>query len=264
MIPSTLPANVPAIPIRGLATAVSLVALDGTTIPVTVGPMGIDGYALATWSVTLVPGKQYTMRWTDECAAGRERSFDATASKPLPTTAGTLSAAPRSVSMMCDDAGRPTGVAFADLRLTPSAELAPFLGVAAVDVVTEPEASFVSGQPYGGGGGLVGGLGQKCPFGPRDFRVSARVRIPNGPTLTTDAIDVSLPCPTTCVSEPVYTPDANASDTGGSDAGLGGSADPHDATVTSCSASRGGGGSAALVFTALGLAALGQVSRRRR
>jgi hypothetical protein len=269
VVPSKMPANVPGIAIRGEATSVSLLAPDGTTIPVTVGVVGSDGYAIATWSASLTPGTDYTFRWSDSCSGGRTRTFRATETRPLPTTAGTVAVVPRSVTMPCDEAGRPYGVAAADVRLTPSAELAPLMEIAATDLVVAPDASFVSGEPYGAAGsGLAGFVGQKCPFGPRDFTASVRVRLPNGPTLTTASIPFSLPCPTTCVSEPTYTPDASAEGTGGSDAGVGssgGAPDPKDETITArCSTSPGASGPTALVLAALVLASCGHVARRRR
>lgn len=266
VVPAKLPANAPGIAIRGEATSVSLLAPDGTTIPVTVGAVGSDGYAIATWSASLTPGIDYRFRWSDSCSGARERTFRATETKPLPTSAGTASVVPRSVTMPCDEAGRPYGVASADVRLTASAELAPFLEIAATDVIVEPAASFVSGSGYGAvSSGIAGFVGQKCPFGPREFQLAVRVRIPGGPTLTTPSIPISLPCPTTCMSEPTDAPDSSAAGTGGSDAGAGATPDAQDETVTArCSSSPGTSSSTALVLAALGLASLGHVARRRR
>lgn len=268
-LPSTLPANVPGIPVVGVATEVSLVALDGTTIPVTMGSIGADGYAIATWSASLAAGTEYTFRWSDGCGEGHEEKFATTAAAPLPTAAGTLSAIPRTDTLYCDAEGNPIGAVTADVHLTPSADLAPFMVIAATDIVVDPEPSSAYGKRYGDPNtGTIGFVSQKCPYGPREFKVSARVRIPNGPTLATASIDVSLPCPTTCVGEPDPSIDASASGTGGSDSGVGASPDPdpRDTTIQSraCSTSPGGTSSAALVLVAMGLASMGQAFRRRR
>jgi hypothetical protein len=266
-VPATLPANVPGIPIVGIATDVSLLALDGTTIPVEIGPVETDGYAIATWSASLAAGAQYTFRWSDGCGDGHEQTFVTTAAAPLPTAAGTISVARRSETLPCDSAGNPVGAVSADVHLTPSAELAPFMVIAATDLVVDPEPTWAYGRRYGDSSTEpVGVVSQKCPYGPRDFKVSARVRIPNGPTLTTESIDVSLPCPTTCTGEPDPSLDASAPGTGGSDSGLGASPDARDTTLQSraCSTSPGGRSPAALVLVAVGLASMGQAFRRRR
>lgn len=265
VIPAKLPANAPGIAIRGAATSVSLLAPDGTSIPLTVGAVGSDGYAIAKWSGTLTPGTDYRFRWSDSCSGARERTFRATETREWPTTAGTATVVPRTVTMPCDEAGRPYGVASADVRLTASAELAPFLEIAATDVIVEPVASFVSGEPYGAASsGLAGFVGQKCPFGPREFQLSVRVRLPGGPMLTTPSIPFSLPCPTTCSSDPTYTPDSSAEGTGGSDAGAGATPAAPEETITArCSSSPGTSSSTTLVLAALGLASVGHVARRR-
>lgn len=266
VLPTTLPANIPGIPVRGVATSMSLLAPDGTAIPVALGAPAKDGYAIASWATVLAPGVAYKLRWSDECNAARELGFVTTDAKPLPTTAGTLTATVRSVVMPCDDAGRPVGTVSAEVRLTPSGELTPFLGVAATELLVTPAASFASGQNYGAAAtGSAGVLSQKCPFGPREFAVSARVRIPNGPTLTTDPLTVSLPCPTTCVDEPSYTADANAG-TGSDDAGSSAApAAPDAENGAQCSSSSPARSApAAIVLAALAAASMASCVRRSR
>ena len=261
VIAATLPANVPGFVFRGGATDVSVMALDGTAIPITLAePDG--GYMVVGLDASLTEGEQYTLQWSDECTSGRTRSFTATAPRPLPTTAGTLSATRRSDALYCDAAGRPEGFVTADLRLNESTELLPFLDVAAVDIVAEGDPSFVTGSTYGAASSdVVGVIGQKCPFGPREFLVHARVRIPNGPTVDTAAIDVSLPCPTTCMERPVGTvPDAGASDAGGGPA-----ANEGDDTVTaSCAAGSSATTGASVSLVAMVLAGCLQILRRMR
>lgn len=265
ILPATLPASAPGFAFRGTAIDVSVVALDGTAIPITLTePDG--GYVVVGLDTSLTAGEQYTLHWSDECTSGRTRTFTATASKPLPSTAGTLSATRRLDPLYCDAAGRPEGMVIAELRLAESADLLPFLDLAAVDIVAEGDPSYAVGSPYGAAAkDVVGVIGQKCPYGPRDFRVHARVRIPNGPTIDSPAIDVALPCPSTCEKRPVSSiPDAGASDAvvvdGGDPAASGG-----DDTVTaSCVAGSSAAAGASASLAVMVLAACMQLVRRLR
>jgi hypothetical protein len=265
VLPATLPADVPGIPIRGPATAASLSALDGTAIGTTLGAF-TSGYTVLSLSASLVPGTVYTLRWSDECAASQTRTFTATASIPLPTSAGTLTAVLRDPAFYCEN-GEPTGVAWADLHLATSADLAPFAGVAAVDLLSDGSPSILYGVPYGGllPSGGVGAIGMKCPYGARDFRVSARVRLPNGPSLTTGAVAVTLPCPTSCdglLGGPT-TPGIDAGTGTDSGAGAGVSAAATD-DGPGCSTSPGVASGGWALVVSLGIALGGRWARRRR
>ncbi len=261
IVAALLPANVPGFAFRGPATDVSIVALDGTAIPITLAEPEGD-YRIVGLDASLSEGEQYTLQWSDECTSGRTRTFTASEPRPLPTTAGTLSATRRLDALYCDAAGRPEGTVIADLRLNESAELLPFLDVAAVDIVAEGDPSSVIGSTYGAGSSdLVGRIGQKCPFGPREFRVRARVRIANGPIVETPAIDVSLPCPTTCIERPVGT----VPDVGGADDARGpGVTDGDDTVTASCAAGSSATTGASMSLAAMVLAGCLQIVRRRR
>lgn len=124
--------------------------------PIDEGPIlfGADGGVIATdltqspWSIPhisdraffikpvapLVVGEKYTVR--SECdlrsAGFLDQPFVVTAAKPFPTTLGTLSVATgrdrRNIPGHTSLCSVPADVAFAQLTITPSAELIPFLG----------------------------------------------------------------------------------------------------------------------------------------
>lgn len=229
-LPTRIPANTPGIPIRGHAIAASVVASDGTPIATTLGAPGVDGWGVLALSTSLVAGTSYALEWTDECNGKQTRRFDATGVSALPTAAGTLSATPRSEALPCDAAGLPTGMAYADVYLAETAELAAFRDLVAVDLSAEGAAVDVTSTQFGRlqSDGYVGHVARKCPYGDGVLQVTAHVRIPGGATLATAPLTVTVPCPTTC-----YGPTSPPADAGGTDTGT---------TATPAGVSSGGPG----------------------
>ncbi len=261
VIPDRFPANTPGIPFRGTPIAPSLLAPDGTPIPTTLEAPEPDGEIVLALSAPLAPGKGYRVQWTDECGGPSTQAFEATGVRALPTSAGTLSASTRPEGLPCDESGLPTGLAYSDVYLAYTPEIAAFRELVAVDLIVDGSPVDVSEGRYGdlGYDGFVGGLARKCPYGDGVFHVAARVRMPNGPTYVTDTITIGVPCPTPCSGATTTPPSSN-----GDDAGT--SATP--AGVSSggpgCSTSAGAVSGAYALTGALAIASCAALLRRRR
>ncbi len=219
------PANAPAILFGGVGlTAVSLVASDGTILPTTLTLTPGEGGAFGNvWVLglggELTPGAVYTVHWNDACANDRTESFTARARAALPTTAGTILVGPSSGPPPYAECGAsgPSYFTSAMVRLAHDPALEAFIDVARVDAFAD--GVLLQPSQYGNyrfQPRTLGVVETRCPAAPTIHKVWVRVKLANGPTLTTPVIDVEQRCWDSCESYPFYDsgPDVRSSEAG--------------------------------------------------
>lgn len=199
----TIPANVPGIPFGGGdGTSVfepSLYDAAGTVWPTSI-VLGVGGKYLVP-STPLTESSNWTIKWTEPCGAATtaERGFSTSTNKPLPTTAGTVSAVvgragPDSCgSLTVPDEG--VGNA-AKLSLTTAPELVPFFSVSQLDWAIDGK-SYDSGRGYTIVWTTCGSerYGGPPPITPGKHVVSVRAIIGNGPSTAWTDTEITLTCP---------------------------------------------------------------------
>jgi hypothetical protein len=203
VVPGALPANVTGIPILGpvdMITA-SLLAADGTVVDTKLLPDEMSGgaHSILVPLAALTVGQTYTVRWSDECSGYRTKTFVATASIPLPSTAGTAVVTDYGYENIgnCDTLGRPILTRSRSVFLLASPDMKPWLAISDVDLIVDG-AVYDSGRTHTWGshvdGVAVDQLHLSCPGPTENHQFAVRIRLPNGPTFSTPNAPVQLAC----------------------------------------------------------------------
>ncbi|MGZ3455188.1 MAG: hypothetical protein ACXVEF_36625 [Polyangiales bacterium] len=273
VVPSSVPANLPGLAITGgvEVTDVSLLAPDGTEVPTTV--TGTLYEKIVKIDGTLVEGDTYTIRWSDTCEGMQTKSFTATASVPLPSSAGIASAGELKNDLyygMCDESGDPILQAQRYVNWTPAPELIPFLPVLRVQLVVDGAPSYFYGHTWGSWNDTkpAGGFFLACPNIPLTRAAKVIAELPGGPTLSTPAAMVTISCPdappTPCGEPASPDPDAGASSSPDASTADAANAAPPSASATGSGCAIGGSGRSLGAITLFGIAAVLFAQRRRR
>lgn len=200
IVPATLPANVPGIPVLGSAASLSLLAPDGTAVATELKTLPGEAYSILAIDEPLVADRTYTLQWPAPCGGPPwTRTFHTTAAVPMPTSLGTVVVGALDMSLAdgpCDGFGRPTGSASRTVKLVVADDVAAFLPISDIDLIVDG-APMTSMAPGWGGYSTESApltTDITCFSYPRVQHVAIRMRIPNGPTLVTPIVDAELHC----------------------------------------------------------------------